>query len=373
METTQQDRAKGAPLWRWRPLFIVWTIPVLLAAITQRLGPDRGAIDVRPLLGAAIFWYGWALATPAIFALTSRLPPVRPVRLRAVAAHSALAAGIVALASVLLAMTAPFSGETPVTGPFADRFVALATGPAALAMLLIYSLVVAAALGLEARRNALEARARTAALVAERDRLARGLAESRLESLQHQLRPHFLFNTLHAISALMDSRKDAARRMTTRLATLLRASLEAPLEISLDDEIELLESYLDIERLRFGDRLEVDYEIEPSARRVRVPSFLLQPLVENAIRHGFRETRGGRIRIRARAETGRLVISVIDDGRGLSPPAGEEDVGRRNGSHGLANIRARLAGRYGDQASLRVESRPGGGTRARIELQGALG
>src|SRR5688572_1295460 len=143
------------------------------------------------------------------------------------------------------------------------------------------------------------------------------LVAAQLKTLQHQLHPHFLFNTLHAISALMHSDVDAADRTLMRLSDLLRMTLErlGEQEVTLDAELEFLRKYLEIERTRFGDRLVVRYEIQPEALDALVPTLLLQPLVENAIKHGVaRKSGAGRIDVTARRDHDKLWIEVRDDG-----------------------------------------------------------
>ncbi len=145
------------------------------------------------------------------------------------------------------------------------------------------------------------------------------LAESQLTRLQQQLHPHFLFNTLHAISALMHRDVEAADRMLMRLSDLLRMTLEnlGQPEVSLQAELDFLEKYLQIEQTRFADRLTVRFDVQPEARDTRVPSLLLQPLVENAIKHGVAKKAGvGHIDISARRDGDKLLIEVRDDGVG---------------------------------------------------------
>ena len=174
------------------------------------------------------------------------------------------------------------------------------------------------------------------------------LTEARLKSLRSQLHPHFLFNTLNSISSLMDENIQGARRMISELGELLRTVLsddQRPLT-SLRDELTLLESYTFIEKTRFSDDLQVDWEIDPAAESRQVPNMILQPLVENAIRHGFdRDHLHLDILIRARVqEDGQLRIEVCDNGRGPHFPL-------REGA-GLRITRQRLQALYGDEAAL---------------------
>lgn len=193
------------------------------------------------------------------------------------------------------------------------------------------------------------------------------LTRVRLEALEGQLRPHFLFNVLNTISSVMYEDVAAADTMLARLADLLRRTLRRPVggEIPLAVELETLELYLDIMRARFGDRVTVTVSAEETIRAAAVPMLVLQPLVENALRHGDPGP-GARARIvvRARRDDGRLLLQVEDNGPGL-PGAPGDAVGR---GVGLANTARRLEQLYGARQALRLETRPGGGLRVSVEI-----
>src|SRR4029079_2186861 len=168
-----------------------------------------------------------------------------------------------------------------------------------------------------------------------------------LQALKMQLHPHFLFNTLNSISALLDEDVDAADQMLARLGDLLRMTLEnsGAQEITLQEELEFLRCYLEIEQVRFNDRLTVDMKIEPATLDAQVPNLILQPIVENAIKHGIvSRIAPGRIEISAIRYGGSLKLQVRDNGPGLHP--GEASSGRVKEGLGLANTRARLEQRY---------------------------
>jgi len=195
--------------------------------------------------------------------------------------------------------------------------------------------------------------------------LQRELITARLEALRMQLNPHFLFNTLHAISALIHEQPEAADRMIARLSELLRLSLDPskPQEVPLSEELSFLESYLEIEKTRFSERLQVTREIEAGKETALVPFLLLQPLVENAIRHGIepREERGC-LSITARRQDATLELRVRDDGPGL----GNEQPKRQG--IGLTNTRSRLQHLYGEQFTFELKDLAEGGLEARISI-----
>jgi two-component system, LytTR family, sensor kinase len=190
------------------------------------------------------------------------------------------------------------------------------------------------------------------------------LAQAQLEVLKGQLHPHFLFNTLHAISTLIHRDPDAADEMLAQLSDLLRMTLATVgvQEVPLQQELEFLRRYLDIQQTRFADRLRVIVDVPPDTLDVRVPNQVLQPLVENAIHHGVDARRGdGLVEIRARAEGDMLRLEVRDDGPGLKTTAGGAPKPAGSGI-GLSNTRARLHELYGPKSALELADYPAGGT-----------
>jgi two-component system LytT family sensor kinase len=190
------------------------------------------------------------------------------------------------------------------------------------------------------------------------------LGRARLEILRNELHPHFLFNALHAISTLMHRNVEAADEMLAQLGDLLRLSLERHdvQEGPLREELTVLEPYLNILRIRFGDRLSISVEVDPLLLDLTVPLFLFQPLVENAVRHGIERRAGaGRIDIRARASEDQLEISVSDDGAGLSQGGIREGIG-------LSNIRLRLEQLYGARGSIALAGNPESGTEVTVRI-----
>lgn len=221
-------------------------------------------------------------------------------------------------------------------------------------------------------------RERAEALEREAEQLRSQLTEARLESLRMQINPHFFHNTLHTISTMAGRDPEGIRRATARLSDLMRYVLSTSdqQEVPLDEELDVLESYLDIQKLRLDERLEVTIEVDPATRMALVPTLLLQPLAENAVKHGFEGAdEAGHLQVRAAREGETLVLEVADDGNGLSDATGEpSEIGDgaalrdEENSHGLDNIAERLDGLYGNAASLRFEQSSGGGLRVVVRL-----
>jgi len=205
-------------------------------------------------------------------------------------------------------------------------------------------------------------------------RLQTQLTQAQLAALKMQLQPHFLFNTLHSISALLHRDPDAADRMIARLGDFLRLTLEnsGAQQVSLQKELEFLTCYLEIERVRFQDRLTTSVEVDAAALDAPVPNLILQPIVENALRHGIAQTRGpGRVEISAKREQGSLRIRVWDNGPGLVAITKPDD-GLKEGL-GLSNTRARLEQLYGAAHRFELENAPGGGLMVTLEIPAAQG
>ena len=199
----------------------------------------------------------------------------------------------------------------------------------------------------------------------ESEELQARLAQAQLQALRLQLNPHFLFNTLNTITALVHTNPAAAERMVTGLSELLRISLGSvgEQEVLLSRELEVLGYYLDIQQVRFQDRLVVDYDVGPGSERAYVPNLLLQPLVENAIKHGIApRAEAGRISVVARQTDDRLTLEVVDNGVGVQPGQVIHD------GVGLRNSRQRLRSLYGDSYRLDAVPVPAGGFRVTIEF-----
>ncbi len=200
------------------------------------------------------------------------------------------------------------------------------------------------------------------------------LLEARLDALQRQINPHFLFNTLNSIASLVRSKPELAREMIVKLANILRVLLrERDAFVPLEEELTFTDDYLDIEVVRFGEKLRVVKEISPATLQAVVPSMLLQPLIENSIKHGLEpRISGGTIILRSRIEGERLVIEVEDDGVGVEPggstAAPVSGLVREGSGIGMRNVRERMEVLYGEGAQVEMVSRPGRGTRVRLVM-----
>ena len=285
------------------------------------------------------YWYAWAALVPGILWVARRYRFERLTWRRAAAVH---AAGVVIFVLAHSAMTVTarallIAGLGLPLQPWWSEFQQLFFLNFDWEMM-TYWTVVGLSHALDYHHKAQE-RALTAAQLETR------LAEAQLQALQRQLHPHFLFNTLHTISALMHRDTEAADAMLARLSDLLRLTLDriGVQDVSLKEELEFLEKYLEIERTRFGDRLVVDLQIDPETLDVRVPNLVLQPLVENAIRHGIaHRIGGGRLQIVARRTGDRLWMMVRDNGPGLT----KAKLDAFNHGVGLSNTRSRLQHLY---------------------------
>ena len=308
---------------------------------------------------ASVIWLVWAAVwaalTPIALRLAARFPLERPNVLRAIAIHCVASAACALANLALFALAAPVIGATQVEPTWLGTFSRLLS-TTLLLNLPVYWLIVAAAHVERLVRAAREKDRRQLRLEAQ-------LADARLQTLRAQLQPHFLFNSLNTISVLMHENVDSAERILLRLSALLRRSLDdhEAHEVTLGEEIGFLESYLEIEQARFGGRLSYRVLVPDHLLEAQVPTLILQPLVENALRHGIAMRAGpGRVEIKAHQHGDFLLLSVSDDGRGL-PQATTERVG-------LANTRARLHLLYADRQRFEVRNSDDGGVIAEIEL-----
>ncbi|OFW12057.1 MAG: hypothetical protein A3H96_06380 [Acidobacteria bacterium RIFCSPLOWO2_02_FULL_67_36] len=359
----------------------VWIAPAVFAAIDdvaqRRLNGDPPA-TARELLWSGGDWLIYAFLTPAIFWLSNRWPIARPHLARRAAAHLGVALLFCvawAVCGKLLQLTLGLLLSPDQVHAFIKAagdqfwprlgrdvlswiFTTLPFG------IVVYLTVAGMA---HAVRYFVEAREREVQMA----RLSEQLAGARFAALQAQLNPHFLFNTLNTIAVrARDGDGPGTARIVEQLSDVLRRTLSRhrASEVPLGDELDLVRQYLAIEQARFPDRLRVSFDVEESILSAAVPSFALQHLVENAIRHGIaKRTAAGQVRVTARRllasdETDTLELSVEDDGPGIDPtvplPQG----------HGIENTQERLRALYGDHASLTVTGEPAGGTTAILRI-----
>jgi signal transduction histidine kinase len=330
-------------VWAWT--WLGWTGLALFLGLSSSLAylsvgnPPRWSLTIRMSLAEV---YVWGALAPVVMRLARAFPFTRPTLSRSLPVHI-----IASLAISLLKLVVDQAIRRTLFG-FRQYILITSLAP----NLLFYWGIVAAAHGFGYYRASKERELRASQLEGR-------LAQARLQLLQMQLHPHFLFNTLNTISELVHEDPETADRMITGLSDLLREALAAGRvqEVPLRRELALLERYLEIQRTRFGDRLRVDVDVEPQALDALVPHLVLQPVVENAIRHGIGSyAKRGRISIAARAIGDSLQLDVEDDGRGLQHPDAEVTEGV-----GLSNTRERLQALYGEAARLTMRDGPSGG------------
>ncbi len=343
----------------------LWTaVGALFAAqatISYSYAGTRTVPAWRILVFSLADWYVWAALAPAIFWLARRFSFTRRPWISAMVHVPASALFVVArmMIRLLIGMLIPSLRANP-------QGLTASLGLHVFAYWAILAVGVAFAYQRMYREEQLSASA-----------LKAQLARAELGLLKMQLQPHFLFNTLNAISEQVHTDPGAAERMITQLSELLRHTIRSASahEVTLREEVELLERYLSIQRVRFGSRLDARIDIEPAATEALVPNLVLQPLVENAIQHGLApRASGGRVEITGRRETegprARLVLEVRDDGMGLATARKRSmvaDAEARDGV-GIANTVARLQQLYGNDYAFTLNPREEGGSVASISL-----
>jgi len=308
------------------------------------------------------YWYSWAVLVPGILWLARRYPFERHTWGRAVAAH---VPGVLVftVAHALLATSCRFLTRWAFEGPASESFSMVLRNQYFFNFdfaMMTYWFLIGLSHAVNYRRQSAE-RALTAAHLEAR------LAEASLQTLQRQLHPHFLFNTLHTISALIHRDGHAADAMLARLSDLLRLTLDriGTQQLQLKEELDFLEKYLEIEHTRFGDRLRVVFDVDPALLDAAVPSLVLQPLVENALRHGIApKVGGGQIDVIARRDDDHLCLIVRDDGYGVP----NDELEALNEGVGVSNTRSRLALLYGDRYRFEFRTPPGGGLEVTVVI-----
>lgn len=339
----------------WALSFLFWSIYAVL--------DSAGSLALVALLHEkavprnVVIWnfseaYIWVLFTPLIYAITLRYSFTRDSWKKSLAVHVVTSLVMVTAGAWVLLRITDVLRWGDISSPFHTRLLSLV-----LQDLPRYFLTAAVA-QIVAYYDILRDRE------AEAARLEARLAQAQLEILRGQMEPHFLFNTLNSIATLTRKDPQSAERMTLQLAALLRVSLDCAgaQQIPFQQELEFLQNYLDIQQARFHDRLTVHVEVAPELLPLLVPSFVLQPLVENAIRHGIAKSASpGYIAIKAARDNGSICIQVEDNGPG--PAASQASNG-----FGLRNTRARLKQMYGESQSLRLEALADGGCRVSLAI-----
>ena len=347
----------------WLLLAAACLVPAVLDAFQtymQGQVTGRGEPSWRVILWQGSEWLILGALTPLTYYLGRRFPLRRPRLARSVIAHvlGALALCVAWAASgVALRFLLGTNPEQLSTGRYLASWMLTSLPWSVFMYFAVLGCVHAFSYFFEARERESQAA-----------RLAAQLAEARLGALRMQLHPHFLFNSLNAVGVLVrDQRAAEATRMIELLSDVLREVLASDKahEVALADELRFVRQYLAIEQVRFSDRLAVAYDIDESLTGAAVPAFILQPLVENALRHGFaKRSDSGKLEITARRDGADLVLVVGDDG----PGPGDESTVRYREGVGLANIRERLTTMYRVRASLSLERAPAGGTIATVRL-----
>ncbi|HEY0006538.1 MAG TPA: histidine kinase [Pyrinomonadaceae bacterium] len=365
-----ETEAKSTRLWqrRWFRLLLIWAIWTFVGLIFTFQFYFTNYRSERPVpflnsLYIQLSWvYLWALATPLVLWLARRFPIERQSWLRHTVIHVltsiTLSCIVTALVHLLIYLRVGRALGKPWSFDRMTRFVVENFSEG----LGVYLLIILASYAFSYYQRYRKGELRASQLEAQ-------LSQAQLQALKMQLHPHFLFNTLHSISALLNKDTEAARKMITRLGDFLRLTLEnsGMQEVTLEKEMEFLKCYLEIERVRFQDRLNTQIDVDARALDLEVPNLILQPIVENALRHGIApRSTPGLIEIRAEQQNGTLRIRVRDNGPGLP-------VNRSNGTLfkkglGLANTQRRLDRLYGAAHRFEVANAPEGGLVVTLEI-----
>ena len=348
------------PWLKWLAILGVWAVLGLIYAgpIYLEVRSEGMSHSVwRVFTWGVLSWCVWAPLTPAIVWLARRYSLVGPAWKRRLLVHipAFLILSLVhSAAAVYITLTVkPFAymGTSPMD--FWSRFLARAKGAFG-PDLLVYGAVVGVCYAIDYYRKYRERESQASQLEAQ-------LAQAQLDSLRMQLHPHFLFNTLNGIVSLVrDNKNLAAVSMLVGLSDLLRHALEhsSQQEVELNEELNFIKLYLDIQQMRFSDRLRIEIDVEIGVLKALVPNLILQPLTENALRHGLgRSAASGLVGISAQNENGNLKLTVFDNGVGL---ASNWQL-KSGGGIGLANTAARLQQLYGERHRLDVRNRDSGG------------
>jgi two-component system LytT family sensor kinase len=358
METRSDVRST-----RWRWIAAMWIAGSLLEAaqsvlFMRAIGRENAWLIFATELAS---WVPWALATPLVIRLARRYDIVRSTTVQTTAVHLAAFAlmSLVAEAwfAVLQVLFNPWG--YPQQPTFVDTWRTSLLFQA-LTYLIVYALILTVTYVMDARE-------RMALQMTETARLSGELSKSQLAALRQQMEPHFMFNTLHSITGLVrDHENEAAVSMIVGLSEFLRRGLDDShrSQVTLAEEVEYLQRYLDIQKIRFGERLQVSVDIPAQLQRVLVPNLLLQPLVENAIKHGIaKRAAGGCVRIMGGCHEGNLCLSIYNDG----PDSPTDWPANRTGV-GINNLRTRLQILHGDNSMLELRRAASGAAEVVVTL-----
>ena len=342
---------------RWIVAVLFWNALGVLFALPGLSSPGWN----RQLLWSLTFWWAWGLLTPLIFWIDARLPFQEKQLRRRVLAHLPLSVLVILLYTYLLNAIGAVVGLTEWSSLGVSGFLASVFNQGILARWLVYWVIVAAWQTFRYYEHYLDSELQL-------ERMERSFSEARLNALRMQVDPHFLFNALNTISSQLERDPKLARAMIEHLGDLLRLTLEARdrQEIPLAEELAFLEHYVAIQKIRFAENLRIEMQVAPEVNDALVPSLIVQPLVENAIRHGVsRRASGGTVTVLAERDANQLHIVVADDGVGL-PPAWTLETSMGTG---LSVTEARIRGLHRDGNSrFSVRPRAGGGTEVEISL-----
>jgi two-component sensor histidine kinase len=353
---------RSSPRWLW--IAVIWCAGALFDAsqnvlIMHKEGRHHSWV---PLFATELaLWLPWALVTPLIGYLARRYRITRGAAVRAVAVHLAAFISLTvvteAWSALLQVIFNPWNNRKWPT--FVDAW-STSLLYQALTFLIVYALIVTVTLMLDSRE-------RMSRQIAETARLNEELSKAQLAALRRQMEPHFMYNTLNSIAGLVrDHRNDAAVSMIVGLSEFLRRSSEDShrTQVALEEEVDYLRRYLDIQKERFGERLQVSMDIPAELLRAQVPNLLLQPLVENAIKHGIaKRVAGGTVRVAGASHNGSLRLSVYNDGPSL--PA---DWEQKHTGVGISNLRTRLQILHGSQSELQLKPAAPGGVEVVVML-----
>lgn len=352
----------GSIDWRW--IAAIWLVGGLFDA-TQAIGimHAEGRHHPWPPLFATelVSWLPWALVTPLVIHLARRYPLVGGISVRSVSIHAAAFSAISAVAegwsALLQVLFNPWGNRHWPT--FVDSWSTTLLYQALL-FLIAYSLILTVTYVVDARES-------MARQLTETARLNEELSKAQLAALRRQMEPHFMYNTLNSIAGLVrDERNDAAVSMIVGLSEFLRRASEDShrSQVTLLEEVEYLQRYLEIQKARFGERLQVSVDIPAELLRAQVPNLLLQPLVENAIKHGItKRVAGGAVRVAGTCQDGSLFLRVYNDGPSLPTDweAGQTGVG-------IGNLRTRLRILHGNGSGLQLRCADPGGVEVVVTL-----